>query len=469
MMKLNMRSTLHAGAVSRSGLAAMPIWQLLRVSPSCPSMRGFVLTLLSFGLWFNSPLASAAPRFHAPEDLALSIGRSSEWAVPKGDVISVSNGAAVRVRDLGTRIRITAKKLGVATIRVGQQVLNVSVIPESAYGLYSALKESLHERRGLQLGVVGRVPVISGRLLRWSDWLSLAEAARRATGHYEFTAALDSQVQIAALSFFRQQLREAHLPDLTLSLEPYPVVSIPLEPKDLSDRVSQVLGPFGFKIQRSSNTLSLEPLVRVQILVTELRRKMFGKLGLDWQLPLEGQLLPRPLLPASGALSFSLQAIEENGLGRVLASPTLLCRSGKEAQFLAGGEFPIKVASFKSHDIAWKKHGVLLRIRPRADDTGRMSIAIETEVSMLDTSQTVDGLPGLLTNRIETHFDLNSGRTIALSGLIKKEWGLSNSGILGFRKIPILGALFGSEEFRDQRTELVIFVTPSIVEGDEAL
>jgi pilus assembly protein CpaC len=145
-----------------------------------------------------------------------------------------------------------------------------------------------------------------------------------------------------------------------------------------------------------------------------------------------------------------------------------LCRSGKEAQFLAGGELPIKITAHKRQDVVWKKYGVLLKIKPVADFSGRMSIALETEVSTIDTSNTVDGLPGLLTNRIESHFDLKESRTIALSGLIKHQSGQSSQGLPGLSSVPILGSLFASREFRDDKTELVVFVTPEVVDSSQS-
>jgi len=77
--------------------------------------------------------------------------------------------------------------------------------------------------------------------------------------------------------------------------------------------------------------------------------------------------------------------------------------------------------SRKTHEVVWKPYGILLKIKPLADFSGRMSIALTTEISKADFDQKVDGFPGMKTNRIETHFDLLQSRTIALSGLIKHE------------------------------------------------
>ena len=154
-------------------------------------------------------------------------------------------------------------------------------------------------------------------------------------------------------------------------------------------------------------------------------------------------------------------------VSRVLARPNLLCRSGKEAEFVAGGEFPIKIFNYRQQDVVWKRYGIVLKIKPKADASGRISLGLETEVSTIDPAHTVDGIPGMLTNRVASYFDLTRPRTIVLSGLLKNEDSVHNAGVPGLSGLPILGPLFGSKEWKENRTELVIFVRPSIVSEEE--
>jgi len=206
-------------------------------------------------------------------------------------------------------------------------------------------------------------------------------------------------------------------------------------------------------------------LVKVQITVAEVKKDAFLSYGVQWPSNYTAQVIPGATAAENSGLSIALQALESKGLGRVLARPNLLCRSGKEAEFVAGGEFPIKIMNFKIQDIVWKRYGILLKIKPMADFSGRMSISLETEISNLD-GHSVDGIPGLLTNRVQSHFDLSESKTIALSGLIKSESTESQVGLPGLARIPILGSLFSSKDFRENRTELVIFVKPEIVQED---
>ncbi len=95
--------------------------------------------------------------------------------------------------------------------------------------------------------------------------------------------------------------------------------------------------------------------------------------------------------------------------------------------------------------------------------SGAMSLEIETEVSIIDSGNAIEGIPAMKTNRVKSHFDLSGRKTIALSGLLRDELNLGRSGIAGLASLPILGALFRSQSYLQQKSELVIFVTPEVV------
>lgn len=423
---------------------------------------------LSFIIFLISLSANAG----TDETAVLSIGRSMEWSVPAGTPITVASGAIVRVVDLKSRVKVVGQKIGETEVRAGQRRLHVHVVSESERRLHHALDEAIAKMRGLELGIDGKLIHLSGRLLRFEDWKKLAAVAQESgetdyNSTYHLQAAIAPELAGRASQHFKELLRAAHLPDVVFELQPSATVTIPPEPKDLKARVARVLGPYGFKIETSESSLSLEPMVRMKLVVAEVRKSMSRKFGIQWPTSFAAQLLPTAQLGDGSPFNLSVQFIEDNGIGKVLASPTLLCRSGKEAKFLAGGEIPIRVVNFKVQDIIWKQYGVVLKFKPRADFSGRMSIDIETEVSSVDPARSVDGVPGFLTNRIESHFDLSASRTIVLSGLIKNDWSQQTSGLPVLSTLPVLGPLFGSPEFKDSRTELVVFVTPELARPDE--
>lgn len=421
-------------------------------------LRLLFLLLTSFSI-------QAAPL----DDIVLAPGRFTEVAAPPGQAVTVGNGAIVRVSDRGSKIRITAKKIGTTELKIGTKQVRVSVINENVASLFDRLSEVVRVSRGLEIRLENKVIWVRGRLLRWEDWLQLSEVAQASTASYRFAAHVEPEAREKMISDFRIRLRKASLPETSLEIQPQAMALVPTSPAELPKRVQEVLGPFGFSVEPSSSALSLEPLVRVKIVVAEITRNRSLQYGIKWPSSLQAQLLPN-LAPTGDPAYLDLSALEQKGEGRVLASPTLLCRSGKEASFFAGGEIPIRLVSVRTSDILWKKYGVILRIKPQADYSGRMSIAIETEVTSLDTSKTADGIPATHTNRIESHFDLSRSRTIALSGLIQRGKGSSSEGLPGLGRLPILGPLFSSQKFNDSESELVVFVTPDIAkeQDDEA-
>ncbi|HEY0327319.1 MAG TPA: type II and III secretion system protein family protein [Allosphingosinicella sp.] len=165
----------------------------------------------------------------------------------------------------------------------------------------------------------------------------------------------------------------------------------------------------------------------------------------------------------------SLQANEGNGLVNILAEPTLTALSGETASFLAGGEFPIPISqSLGAVTVEYKQFGVGLAFSPIVLDNGRISMRVRPEVSELSTEGAVriNGfqVPALTTRRTETTIELGSGQSMMISGLLRN---VSNSTInrtpfLG--SLPIIGALFRSNGFRRAETELVIVVTPYLVQ-----
>lgn len=146
----------------------------------------------------------------------------------------------------------------------------------------------------------------------------------------------------------------------------------------------------------------------------------------------------------------------------ILASPRLVARSGGEADFLAGGEIPIEIVTPTSAAVEFKEFGILLNIQPEVDLEGNIMATVETEISAVDNSVTVGGVPGFLTRRTSADISMRSGETLVLSGLINQEISEDMQGLKGLSSLPILGRLFRSESFRDNKTELVIFVSPEV-------
>jgi pilus assembly protein CpaC len=179
----------------------------------------------------------------------------------------------------------------------------------------------------------------------------------------------------------------------------------------------------------------------------------------------------------------SIEAFERSGLLRVLAEPNLTAISGESASFLAGGEFPVPVSQDDGLlSVEFKPFGVGLAVTPVVLSGGRISLKLSTEVSELTSEGAIatgdtpvrnsDGtttvirgvtIPALQVRRAETTVEMPSGGALVMAGLIRESTRHAIEGLPGAMSLPVLGTLFRSRDFINNETELVIIVTPYLV------
>ena len=169
-------------------------------------------------------------------------------------------------------------------------------------------------------------------------------------------------------------------------------------------------------------------------------------------------------------LQVFLDVLDERGLTRILAEPTLVARSGKSASFLVGGEIPIPIAqggAFGSITVEYHHFGVGLKFTPTVLGPNRIHLEVQPEVSQPDFTfgTEVSGtlVPAFNTRRAATSIELENGQSFVIAGLLNEELRqqVSQYPLLG--QIPVLGALFRSSKYQRNETELVIIITPSLV------
>jgi pilus assembly protein CpaC len=164
-----------------------------------------------------------------------------------------------------------------------------------------------------------------------------------------------------------------------------------------------------------------------------------------------------------------VQALEKRGLARRLAEPNLVALSGDTASFLAGGEFPFPVqADNNKITIEFKKFGIGLAFTPTVLGEGLINLKIEPEVSELDptSSLRVNGIevPGLMVRRTQTTIELRDGQSFAIAGLLYNNHTKAQSQLPWIGEVPVLGTLLRSSSFQRKETDLVIIVTPRLVQ-----
>ncbi|MCL7972473.1 MAG: type II and III secretion system protein family protein [marine benthic group bacterium] len=177
------------------------------------------------------------------------------------------------------------------------------------------------------------------------------------------------------------------------------------------------------------------------------------------------------LIDQNNGIGAFIQALKSNGLFRSLAEPNLLAVHGEEASFLAGGEFPYPVvqggANVGAVTIQFREYGIRLNFTPEIQPSGNIRLHVAPEVSTLDFANglTLQGfnIPQILSRKAETEIELLDGQTFAIAGLMDNSTieDIDKIPVLG--DIPILGSLFRSKELRQNKTELLVLVTPRLV------
>jgi pilus assembly protein CpaC len=175
----------------------------------------------------------------------------------------------------------------------------------------------------------------------------------------------------------------------------------------------------------------------------------------------------------STAIEVFVQALRSNNLLRVLAEPNLIAISGQEASFLAGGEFPVPVpqpgGASATITVEYKQFGVRLNFLPVVLGDGRIRMKVSPEVSDLDFARGVSfngfTIPALTKRNVTTTIELNEGQTFAVAGLLNNRVTAANDAVPLLGDLPVIGALFRSVRYERNETELVVLVTPRLVEG----
>ncbi len=233
--------------------------------------------------------------------------------------------------------------------------------------------------------------------------------------------------------------------------------------------------------------------VMLRVRVAEMQRTVIKQLGLnlstvfgkgslrqDFRLstlpaqaignvPLSNTLDPTSLISTAlfaggfDKLRLVFDALETNGLVKVLAEPNIIALSGETANFLAGGEFPITVVEEDGVTVEFKPFGIGVDFTPVVLGPDRISLRVHTEVSSIDAAISAGGFPGTSVRRASTTVELPSGGSLVIAGLLQDDIRDTIDGVPGFKDLPILGALFRSVNFQRFETELIIAVTVHMV------
>lgn len=251
------------------------------------------------------------------------------------------------------------------------------------------------------------------------------------------------------------------------------------------DRAMGIAADFAGENVTNALTVASPQQVMLEVRIIEASRSLGRELGIRWDVKADGfQFSTLPNVGAFGQVianfglggadvDMTIRALEEKGIARSLAEPNLTALSGQTASFHAGGEFPVPVLETVSsgddsdvepvRSVEFKPFGVRLSFTPTVLADGVINLLIEPEVSDIDPSNEVFGVPGVTIRAAKTTVELRDGQSMAMAGLLQTRHSRNVDQIPWLGDIPVLGALFRSTDFQKNETELVVIVTPRLV------
>jgi pilus assembly protein CpaC len=305
---------------------------------------------------------------------------------------------------------------------------------------------------------------------------------------------LSKTISVSADTASIQRLLDARFPRFGVTVASAPgslMVTGPVPSAADADAVVQTLQPYLHDKETLVNRLTIAHPVQVllRVRITEVDRNVTQQLGINWNALAAGGnfhaglVNGSTLVPATAAFSIIgqfvtghnsiegvLNALDEEGMLTMLAEPNLTAISGQTASFLAGGELPIPVpqsGTTSTITIDYKPYGVSLDFTPTVLADNRISLKVRPEVSEIDPSNSITlnsiVVPALTVRRMETTVELSSGQSFAIGGLLQSTTSNVLSELPGLGQLPVLGKLFSSKNYQNDKTELVVIVTPYIV------
>lgn len=375
--------------------------------------------------------------------------------------IWIENPKIVQAVSTGSGIQLKGLAIGSSKVRLDKQNQMVVVLPAGQIQSYLDWKKLSYQFADITVSPCDDIICLKGQLSTLKEFQKIVNLMKENNSYVYLGLTVSPSLKLEIEKWYQDYFRQNGLsPHKVVFSQPWKSYSNTTES---FNKIKSQMEKIGLYHIEDKQKLEISDNLRVEIKVVEIKKSLVRTLGIKWPDSYSASILN---LTSTGINEFDLllNASERSGDMNVLASPNLMCKSGKEATFFAGGEFPIKAIGERFSSVSWKQYGINLKIKPQIDAIGQISLEIESEISSLDTSNAIDGIPALHSHKVTSHFDLLKSQTIILSGLIKNESGLSSDGLPFLSQIPILGRLFSSKDYLENKTELVIFVTPKLSE-----
>lgn len=408
---------------------------------------------------------------HGSEVIPLAIGEQKSIPVEAGVRFSVGNPEVIQVKPTqveggGAILLIKGKSQGYSdVVFIGAKDMKKSlafrVFTKKQAAVAEDGKSILAPGSGLSFQPQGEGWILRGKARSMDDWNMAQAVVRQTRGRAEVLANLHPLERIRAESRIRRMLRAAGLREIGVKSAGNMVLLTGFARNLHEKEFAEALGRQVVSSLRSEVTVPFEggARLRFQARIMEVLRNDSMQLGLNWSEGVPSALVVAKNFTKAGfSLEAGLKLLEKRGKAKVLSQPQLLLNEKGIAELKVGGEIPIPTHSKNSSHVEWKPYGLTLRLELPGVSRDLARAKITVEISSLDASTGQDGIPGLRMSRMETQVDMELGKPVLLSGLTERRDSELQAGLPFLGRIPILGELFRSRDYQENRSELVILL-----------
>ena len=424
--------------------------------------------------------------------IALGVGTQKVITVAGLSRIAIGDPAVADVKTIGnSQVLIIGAGEGKTTLLIwkssGQRVSYVVLVrKQDPNEIIGEIKKLLGDIEGVSTRMVGDRIILDGQALTTQDADRIDQVVALYPNVKSFVKVAPNAKKLVAqnlnAAFQKAGLKnvQANVVGATIFLEGS------VESQQDLQKAELVTKAIGEKVENLL-VVGIKRMILSEVQFVEIRRDSRDRYGIKYPTDITGSItanaiISKDLFPGNfgegtsritglGTSPFAIGFQANDGYGRLLAQPKLVCASGEKAEFLAGGEVPIPLITNNQFTVEYKEYGIILKLKPTADRSGNIQTEIEAEASEIDTSVSVSlggnaSVPGFRTRKVKTNVTVRHGETIVLSGVFSHDEQKSVSKLPGLGHIPIIGELFKNRAFDSTKRELVIFVTPRIVNPD---
>ncbi|SEU37201.1 type II and III secretion system protein family protein [Stigmatella erecta] len=424
--------------------------------------------------------------------IALGVGTQRVISVPGLSRIALGDPNVAEVKTISNnQILIIGQSEGKTTLIIwkgsGQRVTYlIAVRRQDPNEIISEIKKLLGEIEGVSVRMVGDRIYLDGQAYTTQDADRIEQVVSLYPNVKSFVKIAPNAKKLVAqnlnAAYQKAGLRnvQANVVGATIFLEGS------VESQQDLQKAELITKAIGEKVENLL-VVGIKRMILSEVQFVEIRRDSRDRYGIRYPTDISGTAtatatITKELFPGNvstgisglgiaGGADFAVGFQANDGYGRLLAQPKLVCASGEKAEFLAGGQVPIPLITNNQFTVEYKPYGVILNLRPTADRNGNIQTEIEAEASEIDTSVAVSiggsvAVPGFRTRKVKTNVTVRHGETIVLSGVFSHDEQKAVSKLPGLGHIPIIGELFKNRAFDSNKRELVIFVTPRIVNPD---